>query len=149
MGGSDQSVSDKNIPDAHPKSAHEKSDVDLTYIVIFSLALVAMAFVVYIALWWMFDHFSVRQARLNPPPSALVLRGEQQRPPEPRLQGVPGHETQPVEDLERMRASEDAALNSYGWVDQTAGVVRIPIEQAKTLLEERGLPTRPPQEKEQ
>ena len=33
-----------------------------------------------------------------------------------------------------------ARLNSYGWVDQGAEVVRLPIEQAMALIAERGLP---------
>jgi hypothetical protein len=57
-------------------------------------------------------------------------------PPGPRLQ------TAPAGDLAEMRAEEDAILHSYGWVDQTNGVVRIPIEAAMQLVVERGLPTR-------
>jgi hypothetical protein len=34
-------------------------------------------------------------------------------------------------------------LNSYGWVDQQAGIARIPIDRAMALLAQRGLPTRP------
>ena len=48
-------------------------------------------------------------------------------PPEPRLQ------TNPREDLSELRASEDELLDSYGWVDKNAGVVRIPIDEAMKL----------------
>ena len=41
------------------------------------------------------------------------------------------------------RASETAALSGYGWIDRNAGTVRIPIDRAKDLLLQRGLPTRP------
>jgi hypothetical protein len=34
-------------------------------------------------------------------------------------------------------------LEGYGWVDRSAGTVRLPIERAMQLLLERGLPTRP------
>ena len=34
-------------------------------------------------------------------------------------------------------------LDSYGWVDKNAGVVRIPIDEAMKLTLERGLPARP------
>jgi hypothetical protein len=34
-------------------------------------------------------------------------------------------------------------LNEYGWVDRNAGTVHIPIDQAKELLLQRGLPSRP------
>ena len=57
-------------------------------------------------------------------------------PPEPRLQ------IHPREDLQDLRASEDAILNSYGWVDKNAGIVRIPIDEAMKLILQRGLPAR-------
>jgi hypothetical protein len=55
---------------------------------------------------------------------------------------VPHLQVQPAEDLAQFRASEENALTSYGWIDRTAGVVRIPIARAMDLLLERGLPTR-------
>lgn len=45
-------------------------------------------------------------------------------------------------NLQKFRAEEDHLLTSYGWVDQNAGVVRLPIDRAKELLLERGLPVR-------
>jgi hypothetical protein len=63
-------------------------------------------------------------------------------PPEPRLQ------TNPREDLRQFREQEDAILNSYGWVDRPAGVVRIPIEDAMKLMLRRGLPSRSQKEKQ-
>ena len=38
---------------------------------------------------------------------------------------------------------EEKTLYSYGWVDEKAGTVRIPIERAMDLLVQRGLPVRP------
>jgi len=38
--------------------------------------------------------------------------------------------------LSELRAKETAAAKSYGWVDQTKGVVRIPIERAMQLTVE-------------
>ena len=38
---------------------------------------------------------------------------------------------------------EDKTLYSYGWVDEKAGTVRIPIERAMELIAQRGLPVRP------
>ena len=35
-----------------------------------------------------------------------------------------------------LRAEEDAILETYGWVDQAAGVARIPIERAIALMVE-------------
>lgn len=57
-------------------------------------------------------------------------------PPSPRLQ------TNSAGELGEMRAQEDAELHSYGWVDRSHGVIRIPIEKAMQLTLERGLPVR-------
>lgn len=52
-----------------------------------------------------------------------------------------------LEDDERTQLNgilteQENTLNSYGWVDQQQGVVRIPIERAMDLLVQRGLPVR-------
>jgi hypothetical protein len=54
--------------------------------------------------------------------------------PQPQLQQTP------VLDLRAIRAEEDKVLDSYAWVDQPKGVVRIPIAQAIDILAKRGLP---------
>ena len=46
-------------------------------------------------------------------------------------------------NLQKFRDEEEHLLTSYGWVDQNAGVVRLPIDRAKALLLERGLQVRP------
>jgi len=38
--------------------------------------------------------------------------------------------------------TEEIELATYGWVDENAGIVRLPIERAKALLLEQGLPSR-------
>ena len=50
----------------------------------------------------------------------------------PRLQ------TQPFKDIYTLRESEREKLTTYGWVDQSAGIVRMPIEDALRILSERG-----------
>ena len=44
--------------------------------------------------------------------------------------------------LNGIRLAQDQTLYSYGWVDEKAGTVRIPIERAMDLLVQRGLPVR-------
>jgi hypothetical protein len=39
--------------------------------------------------------------------------------------------------------NQENQLNSYGWVDEKAGVARIPIERAMELTVQRGLPVAP------
>jgi hypothetical protein len=52
----------------------------------------------------------------------------------PRLQ------TDPVGELSSLRQNEDQRLTSYGWVDSTRNIARIPIGRAMSLIERRGLP---------
>ena len=55
---------------------------------------------------------------------------------------APHEQISPQLDLQALRAQQESELNSYGWVDAKAGVVRMPIERAMVLIVERGLPTR-------
>ena len=65
-----------------------------------------------------------------------------QAPPGPNLLAIlPSAHGEPAA-LKDFRAREEAILNSYGWADPNAGTVRIPIQRAKELLLERGLPVR-------
>ena len=45
-------------------------------------------------------------------------------------------------NLRAFREKEHETLTTYGWADRSAGAVRIPIDRAKDLLIERGLPVR-------
>ena len=57
-------------------------------------------------------------------------------------QSVPSLLVREPMNLKKFRDEEEHLLTSYGWVDQNAGVVRLPIDRAKALLLERGLPVR-------
>ena len=48
------------------------------------------------------------------------------------------------EEMVARRAKEAARLNSYGWVDKDAGLVRIPISQAMVLIADSDLPVGEP-----
>jgi hypothetical protein len=56
--------------------------------------------------------------------------------PEPQL------ETQERTELNSDRLREEDTLSTYGYVDENAGTVRIPIDRAMDLLAQRGLSTR-------
>jgi predicted 3-demethylubiquinone-9 3-methyltransferase (glyoxalase superfamily) len=70
-------------------------------------------------------------------------------PPEPRLQGILGHETDAQQDL-RNKVKEDTAANEkLGWIDEKAGIAQIPVKDAMKIIAEKGFPavTTPPAEK--
>jgi hypothetical protein len=56
--------------------------------------------------------------------------------------GAPMLETDERTQLRGFLMDQEDQLNSYGWIDQKAGVAHIPIERAMDLLVERGLPVR-------
>jgi hypothetical protein len=57
---------------------------------------------------------------------------------------APALQKDPQVDLQNYRSAAEADLNGYGWIDQTRGIVKVPIERAIALLASRGLPVRPP-----
>jgi hypothetical protein len=61
------------------------------------------------------------------------IPSEHTRPPEPLLQVAP------KADLDRLHATENNQLTTFGWIDRDKQIVRIPIEQAMKLIEDRGL----------
>jgi hypothetical protein len=66
--------------------------------------------------------------------------------PAPTLPAGVQLEALPAVNYEQFLASEQAALQSYGWVDKTRGIVHIPIDRAIDLLVAQGLPARPASE---
>lgn len=91
--------------------------------------------------------FALQWAQVGQGPSLLAPVGEitgQGQPPvtgAPQLQAGLGRGQQ-ADEVQQVRQMWDQRLHSYGWVDQQAGVVHIPIERAMELLAERGLPVR-------
>jgi hypothetical protein len=117
--------------------AHEHRDVNVRAILAVAAGLVVVAIVVHVAVWVLFLYFQGRDAAAQP--RAYPLASVQtQLPPAPRVQA------RPSEDLQDLRRQEEQTLSTYGWVDERAGIARIPIEQAMKLTIERGLPTRAP-----
>jgi hypothetical protein len=70
-------------------------------------------------------------------------------PPEPRLQGMPGHLIDPQQDLRDKLKADNEANNKLEWIDEKAGIAEIPVRDAMQLIVEKGLPavTPPPAEK--
>lgn len=118
-----------------PTVAHEHSDVNVRAILGFVAGLIVVAVVLHVAVWLLFVAFERRTAAADPPPAPLAQPAGQ-LPPNPRLQ------TRPVNDVKAMRVDEETLLTTEGPIDGEPGVFRIPIERAKQLIVERGLPTR-------
>jgi hypothetical protein len=111
-------------------------DVNIGLITRFGVGLVVMCLAVS-GLLWLFASKLARDAAGKDPAIPALARHAPRRTPEGvRLQQLP------FADIERQRREESEILDTYGWVDEKSGVVRIPIEQAMRLLARRGLPVR-------
>jgi hypothetical protein len=116
---------------------HETKDINIRGVLGFGAGLIVAAAVIHLVVWVMFTFFEGRENVARPSPEyPLAVNQANRLPPQPRLQ------TNPREDLRDLRDSEDAILNSYGWVDKNNGVVHIPIRDAMKLAVQRGLPAR-------
>ena len=78
----------------------------------------------------------------TPPPPVRQEMGKEYltMPPEPRLQGVPGHRTDPQADLRQKIEQDTEANEKAGWIDQNSGIAQIPVEDAMKIIAEKGLP---------
>jgi hypothetical protein len=127
----------KTGPDAdepnQQRDGHQTSEINLRVVTWTAIGLVISAIVVCLTVGGLFSLFK-RQYASDSPPSRITTPGR--LPPAPRLQ------SNPTSDLQQLLEAGNAKLNSYGWIDKSAGVIRIPIDRAMELLAQRGLPAR-------
>jgi hypothetical protein len=124
------------VSDATGSGGHETRDVSYKPIVAAGVGLAVATVVALLAAQLLMNVLAVRESRRSEPISPLAGAYGRRQPPEPRLQ------SHPLEDLRTLRAAEDASLHGYAWVDEQAGIMRIPIERAIEMLAARGLPAR-------
>jgi hypothetical protein len=134
----------------HSDVAYEKRDVHpaTIYVYIIGLAVaVILSYVVCIFVFRATTRFAVQSD--EPPPAIRQEMGNtyQDMPPEPRLQGVPGHGNDAQTDLREKNQQDLAENEKAGWIDQSAGIAQIPVKDAMKIIAEKGLPGAPPAEK--
>jgi hypothetical protein len=64
-------------------------------------------------------------------------------PPEPRLQGMPGHLSDAQKDWRDKVKADTAANNQLLWIDKNSGIAQIPVSEAMKLIAEKGFPVMP------
>lgn len=143
----------------NPDVAHEHSDVSVGPLLQFVVGLVVFTAAVALAMYLMFVFLQRREQAAELRPSPLARQGQDRLPPEPRLQLAPGFEVrtedgrrvpltydiegrterspQPQSEYWTVREEWRRKLNGYGWVDQNAGTVRVPVEDAMRRYAER------------
>jgi len=128
----------KPNPDVHVTARrHEDTDANAAWIFAIVACLAVLGVGIHFMIAGILGHFKHEPPPADPwtPKKTATLRPSS-KSPFPRLQ------VSPPADLQAFRAREDAELNSYGWIDKTSGVVRVPIERAPDLLLQNPLPVR-------
>jgi hypothetical protein len=117
----------------HPEAQHEENVIQLTPVIIFAVVMILVSVATFVTVKIIQHTFDINWERSEAKVSSLA---QSPMPPTPMLQVSSG------QDLIDLRAKEHAALTSYRWIDEKNGVVAIPVEQAITLLAQRGLASR-------
>ena len=128
-------------------SQFEREDWKPRIVYGFLIALGVICVIVVFAMRGMFGLLDAyeqrRQPALNPLVKAtgadtrVVTPADVNAFPKPRL------EIDERGQIGGFRLGEEEKLHTYGWVDQNAGIMRIPIDRAMDLIAQRGLPTKP------
>jgi hypothetical protein len=117
------------------ETGYETTDVHVPIILRFGVILTVMMALAGVGSWVIFQVLFAEAKRADPKLSPLAVI-DHREPPEPRLL----HDE--PNDLAAVEAQEREQLESYGWVDRSGGVVRIPIERAMELVAKDAPPGR-------
>jgi len=146
------STGHSHTPASGPAShgAYERRDIGIAGVLYFLGGLVVAGVMVTLFVNGLYHYLDKRSEAAQAPMSPLVTNAPldtrhlstnyqeylKQNFPSPQL------EIDERNQLDSVRLNEEQTLATYGWVDQKAGVVRIPIERAMDLIAQRGLPAR-------
>jgi hypothetical protein len=134
----------------HTDVSFEKADVEATTIYWYLGALAIAVILSYVVCVYVLRLTTKIAVEFDTPPPAVrqeMGSAYESMPPEPRLQGVPGHSSDAQEDMRQKVRSDSQANEKFGWVDQSAGIAQIPVSDAMKIIAEKGLPGTPPAEK--
>jgi hypothetical protein len=150
-------MSDHNPQHGHDPHDPEHGQVETSAVspkpVLLFLAVlfVATAFVFFVVKGLDFGFKKLDESNKEQKATEVEAQGRKLPPsPMPLLQGAPGRDSTatdnkptdlPLEAMANLRKSTDEKLNSYGWVDKPGGIAHVPIDRAKGMIAEKGLPT--------
>jgi hypothetical protein len=126
--------SKENVP-VDASAGWEKRDVNIKGLFQFAFWMAVVLAVTLFGMRLTFDAYKKAQP-LGATMSPMVTTKDRMIPPAPLLQ------VQPHQELQNYCAAQQQDVNTYAWVDQQSGVVRIPVDRAEELVLAKGLPTR-------
>jgi hypothetical protein len=133
----------------HADVSFEKTDVRVTPILKFLTYLGILVIFSYLLTFGIYRGLEKYWAGTYTPPMPSQLEAAPTMPPEPRMQGMPGHLTDPQQDYRNKLKADTDANKKLAWIDEKAGIAQIPVTDAMQLIVEKGLPAvaTPPAEK--
>jgi hypothetical protein len=134
----------------HSDVTFEPRDIDIgtiaRYLVYLAIT-IGIALVICVPILNMLTKYVAEQDAPMPAVRAAMTqqqRDEQQLPPQPRLQGVPGSTNDPQQDMRDKMAADTRANETLAWVDREKGIAQIPVADAMNIIAEKGaVPTAP------
>ena len=126
----------------HEDVAFEPRDVKTSPILKFMFYLgvvIVLSYVMVYGIYKGLGYFWV-STHEEPMPSRATMDPKVMMPPEPRLQEMPGHLTDPQEDYRLKIKADVEANNKLEWVDKQSGIAQIPVKDAMQLIVDKGFP---------
>jgi hypothetical protein len=144
-------MSDEIINHGH-ETEYEHEDLGTRGIYAFLIGLTVSGVVIYFIIVGMYSFLDkYEHSRMTTGSPLAPLKGEMSRVTTQsevdtlfKDNGAPMLETDERIQFRDFLINQEDQLNSYGWVDQKAGVAHIPIQNAMDLIVQRGLPVYPP-----
>jgi len=128
-------------PPTNRDVAFESSDIDtrtiLSYLLYLALS-VAATFIVSVFIFNFTSKMAANSDSTMPPAHRGV---GPTMPPEPMLQGIPGHTTDPQLDMREKLEKDEAANEKLDWINKQAGIAQIPVDEAMKIIVSKGLPS--------
>ncbi len=126
---------------------YERRDIGVAGVLYFLAGLAACGILIHFLVSGIYAYLEKRSETNQPAVSPLIQKAPADTRHVSRDYPQTAFPTPRLEENERgqlddIRLEEEQTLSTYGWVDQKAGTVRIPIDRAMDLLVQRGLPVR-------
>ena len=133
---------------------YERRDIGVAGVLYFLLGLAFAGLIVHFIVTGLFSYLDKQSEAHQTPVSPLVTKAPADtRHLPPEYNGrydeylnknfpAPQLEVDERNQLDKIRLDEEQTLSTYGYIDQKAGTVRIPIDRAMDLIAQRGLPVR-------
>lgn len=109
-------------------------EIHIPSVIWVTVSIAAVTALFFAVSWGLILYFTgERTAKATPPIPVAAEHDERRLPSGPRLQASPEAE------LNELRREMHEEVHGYGWVDEAAGIVHIPVERAMDLVLEKGL----------